>query len=141
MPADDGPDPAADPYRPPDVPVEVRCLRCDREYASSLIKWVEQPVEGDVKGAWCCPTKGCGGKGFGLDVLPTDPDYDSEADPLRWQFDDPESDNMDDINELDGLVDVVEVNELAEIDELTGQPGGELAADVLPMVDDDDNMW
>ena len=33
---------------------------------------------GRKHGFWCCPTPGCDGKGFGFDILPTDPTYQDE---------------------------------------------------------------
>jgi hypothetical protein len=72
-------DPDRDPFRPPEVPVEVSCLHCGREYDSYLIEWrVETDAEGKQHGFWCCPTPGCGGMGFGFDILPTDPEYQDE---------------------------------------------------------------
>ena len=72
-------DPDRDPFRPPEVPTEVSCLHCGREYDSYLIEWrVETDAEGKQHGFWCCPTPGCGGIGFGFDILPTDPEYQDE---------------------------------------------------------------
>jgi len=73
------PDRNADPFRPPEVSIEVHCLHCDREYDSYLIEWREQPdASGRPSGFWCCPTPGCNGLGFGFDILPTDPNYRDE---------------------------------------------------------------
>jgi len=73
------PDRNADPFRPPEVPIEVHCLHCDREYDSYLIEWREEMgPDGQLHGFWCCPTPGCDGKGFGFDILPTDPEYRDE---------------------------------------------------------------
>jgi len=70
------PDPDADPFRPPEIPTEVRCLHCGEEYDSYRIEWREETGDdGRVQGFWCCPTPGCGGMGFGFDILPTDPTY------------------------------------------------------------------
>ena len=73
------PDPDSDPFRPPAVATEVGCLHCGREYDSYLIEWREELGENrEALGFWCCPTPGCDGKGFGFDILPTDPDYQDE---------------------------------------------------------------
>lgn len=69
------PEALADCFRPPDVPVEVHCIHCGREYDSYLIWWDEEIVDGERDGFWRCPTPGCGGAGFGFDIWPTDPDY------------------------------------------------------------------
>ncbi len=72
-------DPAGDPFGPPEVSVEVECLHCGQRYQSHRIQWrVETNSEGDLHGFWCCPMPGCGGKGFGFDILPTDPNYHDE---------------------------------------------------------------
>ena len=79
MVAQDRPDPNNDPFHPPELPIEVECLHCGQEYDSYLIEWREElDAEGKVHGFWCCPTPGCDGKGFGFDILPTDPDYRDE---------------------------------------------------------------
>jgi len=69
------PEALADCFRPPDVPIEVHCIHCGREYDSYLIWWDEEIVDGKRDGFWRCPTPGCGGAGFGFDIWPTDPDY------------------------------------------------------------------
>jgi hypothetical protein len=69
------PEALRDCFRPPDVPVEVHCIHCGREYDSYLIWWDEEIVDGERSGFWRCPTPGCGGAGFGFDIWPTDPDY------------------------------------------------------------------
>lgn len=72
-------DPEADCFKPPAAPVEVECLHCGMRYTSDLIEWrVETAPDGDLHGFWCCPTPGCGGCGFGFDILPTDPNYRDE---------------------------------------------------------------
>jgi len=72
-------DPAGDPFGPPEVSVEVACLHCGQQYDSYLIEWrIETDAEGQQHGFWCCPTPGCGGMGFGFDILPTDPNYRDE---------------------------------------------------------------
>ncbi|MBN2578594.1 MAG: hypothetical protein JXB10_06340 [Pirellulales bacterium] len=72
-------DPQADPFKPPEIPIEVHCLHCDQEYDSYLIEWRECiSADGTPQGFWCCPTPGCDGIGFGFDILPTDPNYQDE---------------------------------------------------------------
>ena len=72
-------DPTNDPFGPPEVPVEVECLHCGQQYQSHLIEWrIETDADGNLHGFWCCPTPGCGGMGFGFDILPTDPNYRGE---------------------------------------------------------------
>lgn len=72
-------DPETDPFRPPAIPTEVGCLHCGQEYESYLIEWrVEADADGKEEGFWCCPTPGCDGKGFGFDILPTDPTHQDE---------------------------------------------------------------
>jgi hypothetical protein len=101
-------DSQADPFKPPETPVEVACLHCGREYESYLIEWrVETSAEGDPHGFWCCPTPGCSGRGFGFDILPTDPNYqdenggwvhcDDEEDEDDWE------DGEEDWDEFEGL--------------------------------------
>ena len=72
-------DSQSDCFKPPETPVEVECLHCGRRYQSNLIEWrVETSAEGDLHGFWCCPIPGCDGRGFGFDILPTDPEYHDE---------------------------------------------------------------
>ena len=73
-----------DPFRPPRAPVEVHCLHCNREYESYLIWWDESEGDEEVRGFWRCPTPGCTGAGFGVDIFPTDPDYRGEDGELMW---------------------------------------------------------
>jgi hypothetical protein len=76
---DDAADRDGDPFRPPEIPTEVCCLHCGETYESYLIEWrVEAKAEGGEQGFWCCPTPGCGGIGFGFDILPTDPEYQDD---------------------------------------------------------------
>ena len=91
------PDPDADPFRPPAVPIEVHCLHCDRDYDSYLIEWREQADEdGQLMGFWCCPTPGCDGLGFGFDILPTDPEYQDERGGwVSFEDDDEEEEDED----------------------------------------------
>jgi len=99
------PDPSADPFRPPEMPTEVACLHCGRQYESYLIEWREQIDEkGQVEGFWCCPTPGCGGAGFGFDILPTDPTYCDERGgwvqcDVDEEYDEFEDDDLDDVND------------------------------------------
>ena len=45
-------DPEADPFRPPELPIEVQCIHCGREYDSYLIEWREEPdADGQLHGA------------------------------------------------------------------------------------------
>ncbi len=83
----------SDPFRPPAVPVEVRCLHCGQEYESYLIHWEEFDLTDGRHGFWCCPTPGCDGKGFGFDILPTDPNYRDERG--GWIHDDEDCDEFD----------------------------------------------
>lgn len=71
-------DPHNDPFRPPTIPTEVRCLKCGREYESYLMYWEEKLVAGEMQKLWCCPHDDCDGAGFGFDVFPTDPEYVNE---------------------------------------------------------------
>ena len=96
------PDPDTDPFRPPPIPTEVFCLHCGREYDSSLIEWVEEDGEDGPHGFWCCPTPGCDGKGFGFDILPTDPDWRDE-DGERMCFDDGEEEDDEDEDDFADL--------------------------------------
>lgn len=90
----------SDPFRPPEVPTEVECLHCGRDYDSYLIEWREELDEnGQPIGFWCCPTPGCDGKGFGFDILPTDPEYRDERG--GWvSFDDDENGDDDGNGEM-----------------------------------------
>ena len=99
-------DPLADPFHPPEIPTEVRCLHCGEEYDSYLIEWrVETGPDGAERGFWCCPTPGCGGCGFGFDILPTDPEYRDERGGWITDDDDDESDGEDYSDEEESLED------------------------------------
>jgi hypothetical protein len=88
-------DPQRDPFRPPEVPTEVSCLHCGKQYDSYLIEWrVETDAAGKPHGFWCCPTPGCGGMGFGFDIFPTDPAYRDERG--GWVGDDEDDESEDD---------------------------------------------
>jgi len=98
MVAPNRPDPDADPFRPPEIPTEVHCLHCDEEYDSYRIEWREEVgADGQLHGFWCCPTPGCDGKGFGFDILPTDPTYQDERG--GWVSFDDDDDEFDDEDE------------------------------------------
>jgi hypothetical protein len=77
--------PRTRPVRPAGHPHPGR-LHCHREYESDLIERRLEP-DGSRKPRWCCPTDGCGGRGFGFDILPCDPTWRSE-DGLSGWFDD-----------------------------------------------------
>ncbi len=114
------PDPQADCFRPPDVPILVHCMHCNCEYESYLIKWEEVALTDRILGFWHCPTPGCDGVGFGFDILPADPDweapdgafgwadseYDDEEDGDPWGEEDPEAALFDemDIQQLDDFL-------------------------------------
>jgi hypothetical protein len=95
-------DSQADPFRPPETPVEVSCLHCGREYDSYLIEWrVETSADGSPHGFWCCPTPGCDGRGFGFDIFPTDPNFQDERGGWFHDEGDDEDDDEADWDELD----------------------------------------
>ena len=116
-----------DPFRPPTVPVIVHCLHCDQEYESYLIHWVEDAIESDSPGFWCCPTPGCDGKGFGFDIFPVDPDYRDEHGNLMWM----EDDDDEEYDEVDERVDREVEAEDWEVD-ASRQPPVEDAEDDIP---------
>ena len=78
--SDDDPlNPDADPFKPPAEAVEVECLHCGRRYQSDLLQWrIETCGDGSQRGFWRCPMPDCDGRGFGFDILPTDPAYHDE---------------------------------------------------------------
>ena len=98
-PGSDDPDaPIKDGMHPPTQPQLVGCLHCGEEYDSWRIEW---RVNDRGHGFWCCPTPGCGGAGFGMDIWPADFDDDgtwTDADgrELHWDFGDDEEDEDDD---------------------------------------------
>jgi hypothetical protein len=69
----DQPNDDDDPFRPPDEPILVHCLKCGGEYLSSLLEWRDDPDADPLRGFWCCPNLGCDGKGYGLDIGPIEP--------------------------------------------------------------------
>jgi hypothetical protein len=88
-------DPRGDPFGPPEISIEVECLHCGETYDSYLIEWrVETDADGEQHGFWCCPTPDCGGRGFGFDIFPTDPEYQDERGGWVW-CDDEESEEFD----------------------------------------------
>ena len=97
-----------DPFHPPEMPVEVQCLHCGQEYDSYRIEWLEGiGPDGRIEGFWCCPIPGCDGKGFGFDILPTDPNYRDERG--GWCCDDGDDDEEDEEgfgNDLDDELDI-----------------------------------
>ena len=78
-----------DPFRPPDIPIEVHCIHCGEEYESYLMKWVRDEKD-PSDGFWSCPTPGCDGIGFCFDIWPTDPDWRDENGQKVMFFDDEE---------------------------------------------------
>jgi hypothetical protein len=87
-------DPDNDPFKPPTTNTEVGCLHCQETYDSYRIEWrVFTSADGSKHGFWCCPTPGCDGKGFGFDILPTDPNYDDGN--LSCMSDDEDDDELD----------------------------------------------
>ena len=85
-------DPDADPFKPPAIPTVVSCLHCQEVYDSYLIEWrVSTNDRGERHGFWCCPMPGCGGAGVGIDIWPTDPDYQDER-GISWSSDEDDED-------------------------------------------------
>jgi len=111
-------DPDSDPFKPPAAPTEVHCLHCGKEYESYLIEWrIETGADGAPCGFWCCPTPGCDGRGFGFDILPTDPRYRDERG--GWVWDDEDGNGDDEYDEDDDFdeEDYQEEDEAIEFDE------------------------
>jgi len=98
-PSDDGNPKPYDPldkdsdcFKPPAEAVEVGCLHCQAIFMSSEMTWrVEPGQDGEPYGFWCCPDPACDGRGFGFDLLPTDPNYDDGS--FAWVYDDDEEDD------------------------------------------------
>jgi hypothetical protein len=89
----------ADPFKPPAIPTEVGCLHCHQVYESYLIEWRVEVDDDGPHGFWCCPTPDCDGRGFGFDILPTDPEYQDENGGWVW-FDDEDAEDGEDEAEL-----------------------------------------
>lgn len=78
-------------FRPPDVPIEVKCIHCGQVYNSSKIEWRPGAGPPGYAGAWCCPIAGCDGLGFLFDIWPTDPEWtDEHGNKVVHFFDDEE---------------------------------------------------
>jgi hypothetical protein len=91
----------SDPFKPPAIPTEVGCLHCGKTFESYLIEWrISTGADGKERGFWCCPTPGCDGRGFGFDLLPTDPEYRDENGESFFT-DDEDGDSDDDSDEFD----------------------------------------
>lgn len=90
-------------FKPPSVPTEVGCLHCQRVFMSDQMVWrIMTNPDGEKHGFWCCPDQDCDGKGFGFDLLPTDPNYRDEngewvyfesEDEDEYEFDDDQVNN------------------------------------------------
>jgi len=104
-----------DPFRPPDIPIEVHCIHCGEEYDSYLIKWVPDEKNPN-QGFWSCPTPGCDGIGFCFDIWPTDPDWRDENGEKVSCFDEDEDDDEEYSDELDAA------DELPDPDNHNGKP-------------------
>ncbi|MDY7110483.1 MAG: hypothetical protein SYC29_17775 [Planctomycetota bacterium] len=102
-------------FRPPDIPVEVHCLHCGREYDSYLIWWDEHIVDGERGGFWRCPTPGCDGAGFGFDIWPVNGEYRDGDREFIWS-DDEEDDEA--YEEEDEEFDLGPRDELSPSDDL-----------------------
>jgi len=91
----------SDPFKPPAEPVEVGCLHCQCIFMSDQMVWrIQTNADGEKHGFWCCPDPACDGKGFGFDLLPTDPNYRDENG--GWVcFDDDEDDDDEDLFDTD----------------------------------------
>ena len=78
-------------------PSKSGCLHCHETYDSYLIEWrIETDEKGEKHGFWCCPTENCDGRGFGFDILPTDPNYHDERGGWVWT-DDEDEEEYDDL--------------------------------------------
>jgi len=119
-------DPESDVFGPPVIPTQVGCLHCGQEYESYLIEWrVETTAAGQAHGFWCCPTPGCGGKGFGCDILPTDPTYQDERGGWVW------TDEADELEaELEDLDDKAAAADEEFGDELPADPAADADEDL-----------
>lgn len=100
MPQEWSPDPnspqaQSDCFKPPAVPTLVHCIHCHNEYDSYQIEWrIDVDQAGRTHGFWCCPMPGCGGKGFGFDIFPVDPEYRDEDGHKMWTSDEDGDDDL-----------------------------------------------
>lgn len=95
-------DPDTDPFRPPRTPTVVGCLHCHQVYDSYQIEWrTGADAAGKPWGFWCCPTPGCGGAGFGCDILPVDRDWVDEDGNRMWVDDGGDEDEYEEYEEPD----------------------------------------
>lgn len=92
-------EPDGDPFGPPAISAMVGCLHCGQEYDSYRIEWRILDTANGPHGFWCCPIPGCDGRGFGFDILPTDPDYRDEHG--GWFTDDGEPTTLEELQRLD----------------------------------------
>jgi hypothetical protein len=101
QPTDPSPDSSHDPFAPPKTPCEVQCVHCGESYESWHIEWRDEPDAAVTGGAWCCPTPGCDGVGFGFDIFPVDPAWtDENGEHLIAQFDEDDEDDDEDDGQL-----------------------------------------
>src|SRR5688500_11269255 len=90
-------DPSHDPFAPPKTPCEVQCVHCGESYESWHIEWRDDATLSSAGGAWCCPTPGCDGIGFGFDIFPVDPAWtDENGEHLIAQLDDDDEEDEED---------------------------------------------
>jgi hypothetical protein len=122
----------SDPFAPPAIPTEVCCLHCGETYDSWQIEWrMLDDADGIERGFWCCPIHGCDGKGFGFDILPTDPEYQDERG--GWVFFDDERDGDDE----DGEDEWSELEQDVSADPSSEDTSPSFADDMIPWDDDD----
>ena len=94
--ADDDTDRSDDSLGPPAIPTLVGCLVCQEEYESYLIeRRRERGADGTLRWWWCCPTGGCGGRGFGNDIFPVDPEWVDSDGSRGWVQDDADEDEFE----------------------------------------------
>jgi hypothetical protein len=100
-------EPDGDPFGPPAENTTVGCLHCGQEYDSYRIEWRVEDTANGPHGFWCCPIPGCDGRGFGFDILPTDPNYHDEHGGWRggWFTDDGEPTTYEELQRRDLLDD------------------------------------
>ena len=123
-----------DPYRPPDIPIMVVCAQCGKEFDSYLMQWQEVVIQDEAVGFWACPTEGCEGSGFGIDIIPLDPDYGKEYQPTVPTESEYSPDN--EFNEF-------ELPDSEEAMDMLFNPSDEYLADLddLENEEDDDCPW